>query len=129
MTNKVKKVLSTPFVKVKQGYDWLCKVELDNLIALLVLCQLLDGILTFIGVNRFGIGQEGNPLLKSLMASFGAGQTLFVVKTLAIVLLFFIRDLYTHSRKHMSFIVPCLHVILIIYTVGAIIPWMIVLCI
>jgi len=108
-------------------YARFCNVPLENLIALLVVCQILDFILTYLGVSQFGISREGNPLLRSLMYQYNPVSVLFVVKCLAIMLLYFIRDAYGKSKKDLQFIIPCLHVILIVYTVGAIIPWTIVL--
>ena len=53
---------------------------------ILALMQVLDGVLTYWGVSRFGTGVEGNPLVKSLIETFGAEPTLFSLKLLGVFL-------------------------------------------
>lgn len=111
-------------VKVWNNYK---NLSIANLTALLITCQILDGILTYIGVSNLGTSREGNPMLRSLMEIFGPGQTLFVAKLTAILLLYLIRDLYEHSPKNVTFVAPLLHLVLVVYVVVALIPWAIVL--
>ena len=47
--------------------------------------QLADGILTSIGVARYGTGVEANPLLVHSMASYGSWTTLVAAKIVAIL--------------------------------------------
>ena len=49
-----------------------------------VLAQVADGVLTYIGVGRFGIGVEANPLIASYIAVGGAGVALFGAKAFAL---------------------------------------------
>lgn len=51
--------------------------------AIFVSAQLLDGGLTYLGVNELGIGIEGNVLLATVMGAFGAAPALLGAKTLA----------------------------------------------
>jgi hypothetical protein len=52
-------------------------------LGLFVLIQLLDGVLTYWGVTRFGIDLEMNGLLSRWMVEIGPAATLVVAKTLA----------------------------------------------
>jgi hypothetical protein len=54
-------------------------------LALFVAVQIADGVLTSIGIARFGLGIEANPLLAHTMLAFGTGTTLVAAKTIAIV--------------------------------------------
>ena len=54
-------------------------------LGLFVLVQVADGVLTSIGIARFGLGIEANPLLVRTMAMFGSGTALIGAKTIAIV--------------------------------------------
>lgn len=51
--------------------------------AAFLLTQILDGILTYVGVSALGISAEGNPLLAWLMASYGEVIALAGAKSLA----------------------------------------------
>jgi hypothetical protein len=53
--------------------------------ALFVAVQLADGILTSIGVARFGTGVEANPLLVHSMAAYGSWTTLAAAKIVAVL--------------------------------------------
>ena len=50
----------------------------------LCLMQALDGILTSLGMLRFGVAMEGNPLLRFLMQEYGQAMGLGVSKAMAI---------------------------------------------
>jgi len=114
---------------VKRKYNVCCSVPAHYLVTLLIVCQVLDGFLTYFGVKRFGIEGEGNPLLRYLMSLYEPLTVLLVVKILAIILLviLYMKDIFTPEEYKMLFLVPCLYVILIFYLFGAIIPWSIVL--
>jgi hypothetical protein len=45
-------------------------------VPLFVLTVVLDGILTYIGMCRYGVGMEGNGLLRYLMEHVGVAPTL-----------------------------------------------------
>ena len=51
--------------------------------AAFLLTQVLDGILTYMGVSIFGIAAEGNPILAWLMTSYGHEVALFGAKVVA----------------------------------------------
>jgi uncharacterized membrane protein len=55
-------------------------------IALLVflLTQAFDGILTYVGVNTFGLRAEGNPVIIWLMGALGNGAGLATAKFAAV---------------------------------------------
>ena len=53
--------------------------------ALFVAVQIADGILTAIGVARYGAGVEANPLLVHSMLSYGSWTTLLAAKVVAIL--------------------------------------------
>jgi hypothetical protein len=53
--------------------------EVQVLVIFLV-AQLLDGALTYIGVQEFGIQAEGNALLTTLMQAWGTGPALVAAK-------------------------------------------------
>ena len=52
-------------------------------LALFLLVQCLDGILTYVGVTVFGIGVEGNPIILALMTHLGQGLGLLSAKLVA----------------------------------------------
>jgi len=54
-------------------------------LALFIAVQLADGILTSIGVARYGTGVEANPLLVHSMLSYGSWTTLVAAKIVAIL--------------------------------------------
>jgi hypothetical protein len=53
-------------------------------LAVFIITQVLDGALTYWGVNKFGLDVESNTWLASLMESMGAGPALLAAKTLAV---------------------------------------------
>ena len=52
-------------------------------LAVFLLAQCLDGILTYMGVVAFGIDVEGNPIIVSLMTHLGHGLGLLSAKIVA----------------------------------------------
>lgn len=59
--------------------------DLFGNVALVVflLAQLLDGMLTYIGISTFGPHMEGNPIIAWLIASLGEGPGLAAAKVAA----------------------------------------------
>jgi hypothetical protein len=53
--------------------------------ALFIAVQVADGILTSIGVSRYGTGVEANPLLVHWMLSYGLWTTLLAAMAVAIL--------------------------------------------
>jgi len=88
-----------------------------------IFLQVADGLLTFIGVSKLGIRAEGNPLLSSLMESYGVGNTLLITKFLAIVVCLMLIKL---SEKFEP-VKPALICVCVIYTLFAVLPWSIIL--
>ena len=87
--------------------------------AVLALLQALDGLLTSVGVSRFGVAVEGNPFIRALMQQFGHITALSVIKTLAVLV---IVALVILSRR-MPWVNHALGAISCLYLFSAIIPW------
>jgi uncharacterized protein DUF5658 len=85
-----------------------------TLLALFTAVQVLDAMLTWTGVLRFGTAIEANPLLAASFAHFGAGATLGAAKLFAIAC-----ALVLHLRSHYLI----LSVLTVLYVFGAIVPW------
>lgn len=90
-----------------------------GLCATLAIMQVLDGILTAIGVSAFGHNMEGNPLLRGLMTTIGEMETLFLVKLLTICAIIFLYKL-SHEMKWINTAIIGL---IGFYLCAAIIPW------
>lgn len=86
---------------------------------LLIILQALDGVLTSLGVSRYGIAAEGNPILRWLMLHFGHVQILSVVKVIAIL---FVITLSYYARK-LPWVHNAMGAISCIYVFTAILPW------
>lgn len=84
-------------------------------LALFVLCQASDGLLTYLAVSAFGHAIEGNPILATWMTLAGVGPTLLVAKTAAcacgVVL-------YAHGTHR------ALATLTALYLVVAVAPWL-----
>lgn len=87
--------------------------------ASLIGLQLIDALLTGIGVSRFGIESEGNPMLRELMVNLGAIPALTIVKMLAICAIVIMASLVRRVRwvPHALLGTCC------IYLAFAVIPW------
>lgn len=55
----------------------------DVVLVLFLICQVLDGALTYVGVVTFGRSIEANPLLEWLMGAVGEGTAVTGAKVLA----------------------------------------------
>ncbi len=86
---------------------------------LLVGCQVLDGLLTYVGLTLLGVHMEGNSFLRSLMVAYGTAPALFVVKLIA-VLLAGILMFQAHQRRWVR---PMITLLILIYLALAVIPW------
>jgi hypothetical protein len=89
----------------------------------LILLQAADGVLTSMGVSRYGVNAEGNPLLRALITEFGNVPTLGFVKCIAIV---FILALYYYSKR-LPWIQNAMGAISCVYLFAAVLPWTYVL--
>jgi hypothetical protein len=86
---------------------------------ILIVCQVLDGILTYAGLTLMGVQMEGNNLLRELMHLYGLAPTIFVAKSVAIALAIVLM-VNAHSRR---WIRPVIVVLVLIYIALAVIPW------
>lgn len=86
---------------------------------LLILLQTADGILTSMGVSRFGLSVEGNPLLRLLMEEVGHVPALALLKLSAVVVV--VGLVFLTSR--LPWIRSALGAVSCIYLFAAIIPW------
>ena len=85
--------------------------------------QIFDGVLTSMGVARFGVVMEGNPLLKSLMLTFGPANTLFAVKFLSILTV----GLLTFLARRIKWVKDIIGLLSCVYLFAAILPWLYIL--
>jgi hypothetical protein len=86
--------------------------------AAFLLTQVLDGILTYVGVSMFGIAAEGNPLLAWLMSSYGDLLALAGAKMLSAC---------CGVALYILGVDRLLAVLTLIYIAAALVPWTIVL--
>lgn len=91
--------------------------------AFLAVCQLLDGVLTWVGLNLFGLKIEGNSFLKLLMEAYGSFPVLFITKLVALVLVGFL-TVYSHRRRWFR---PVIALLCLIYLALAVIPWVFII--
>ncbi len=94
-----------------------------NLAKCLVILQIFDGILTSIGISRFGSDIEGNPFLRNLIENFGHIPVLASIKIIAV---FFVFVLAVNS-KYVPWISSALRAICYMYFFTAIVPWIYIL--
>jgi hypothetical protein len=83
-------------------------------VALFVAVQIADGVLTFAGIARFGPAVESNPLLALSIASLGAGATLSIAKSLAVVFGLILHRVGCHLA---------LALLTVLYVFAAVLPW------
>lgn len=102
----------------------MCKRVLFWAVCLCV-AQILDGVLTYLGMTRFGVNAEGNVLLHTLMNYMGVAQALLTVKLLSIYVVVFLccRDI---SERWLR---VAFKSITIFYFIFAICPWTLMLII
>ena len=102
---------------IEKGFT--LKIEALTLGVILCIMQALDGILTTIGVSRFGLEVEANPLIRGLMESYGEIFALALVKSLSIVaicVLVFLAHRVSWISKAMGYVAA-------LYLFVAILPW------
>ena len=82
--------------------------------------NIFDGVLTSMGVSKFGQMSEGNIFLRDLMMEYGTDFTLTVIKAAAIGIVFFLTVVARKSRmvKDLIGVLSC------IYLFAAILPWL-----
>lgn len=103
--------------------------EKDNITGIVLLSgllatlQVLDGVFTSIGISRFGLQIEGNPILRYLMAEFGANPTLFALKAFAILI---VVALGVISRE-VKWVRGAIAAVSLVYVFAAVLPWVYIL--
>lgn len=98
------------------------------LASILSVFQILDGTFTHMGVSRYGVEAEGNPIIKYLIEKFGATNSLFVVKFLCVVMIIFLCKKYVNSIEQV-WLFRSLSILVFLYATLAIIPWSYILLI
>jgi hypothetical protein len=116
------KITRRPTILIRVGKQSLSKKAFIIGVALAV-CQLLDGLLTYIGLTLLGVHMEGNGFLRTLMYYYGMAPALFVVKLIALAIAVGLA-LHSHRRRWMR---PVLLGIVAFYLVLAVIPWTIII--
>jgi hypothetical protein len=85
------------------------------LLAIFLVMQAVDGVLTYVAVERFGTVAEGNPLLATWIMLTGAAPALVGAKTMACVCG---AVLYVAGVHHV------LAGLSVLYLFAAVIPWL-----
>lgn len=91
--------------------------------AALVCCQLLDGILTYLGLALLGVHMEGNAFLRELMHAYGKAPVLFTIKTAAVLLVIGI-TFFSHRRRWFRWVIGAL---VCVYLALALVPWTLII--
>jgi len=107
-----------PTVLIRVGSYSMSKRALQ-LGLLLVICQVLDGFLTYAGLTMLGVSMEGNAFLRVMMEVYGTAPILILVKFMAVICIFVV-TVQAHKRK---WIRPIIVGLIVIYLAAAIIPW------
>ena len=90
----------------------------DVILLLFLLAQLLDGVLTYVGIATFGEAIEGNPLLAWYIAMFGPGVALIGAKAVAVTC----GAMLHFCARHRT-----IGVLTLIYLAAAVYPWMLIM--
>jgi Domain of unknown function (DUF5658) len=90
----------------------------DVVVIVFLLAQCFDGVFTYVGVLTFGLTIEANPLIATLMDTFGHGAALAGAKMIAAAL-----GICLHLRQ----IHGAVAVLAGFYIVVAIVPWIMIL--
>ncbi|MBN8548175.1 MAG: hypothetical protein J0M12_02545 [Deltaproteobacteria bacterium] len=93
--------------------------EIITLGLILALLQILDGVLTAVGVAHLGTEVEGNTLIRFLMEHLGYIPALVVIKTVALGV---IAGICVLSSK-VQWLEFAMKAVICIYLGAAIIPW------
>ena len=90
----------------------------DVVVIVFLLAQCFDGVFTYVGVLSFGLSIEANPLIATLMNTFGHGVALTGAKVIAALL-----GICLHLRQIHSAVA----ILAGFYIVVAIVPWVMIL--
>jgi hypothetical protein len=83
-------------------------------LAVFIMTQVLDGVLTYIGISRFGTEVEANALITWYTLSLGVGLALIGAKVFAVLCA---AILYVNQRHRI------IGVLTIVYLAAAVWPW------
>lgn len=105
---------------VKVGSEGTIQRSVFGDIALLMflVAQMLDGVLTYVGVSAYGLHMEGNPLIGWMMANMGHGPALATAKVTAG---------FFGIALHLSAVHKAVAILTVFYLAVAIVPWVAVL--
>lgn len=90
-------------------------LPIASLVALNLALQFFDGIATYVGWERHG---EMNPILSAGFAHVGAGPTLLVAKSIAIMLVLMLAMLPRRGLAFIGLAITCTA-----YTAFSFVPW------
>jgi hypothetical protein len=90
----------------------------DVVVVVFLLAQCFDGVLTYVGVMTFGLSIEANPLIATLMDTFGHGVALTGAKMVGAAL-----GICLHLRQ----VHGAVAVLAAFYIIVAIVPWIMIL--
>jgi hypothetical protein len=83
-------------------------------LAIFIVTQALDGVLTYMGIRRFGTGIEANALITWYALSVGFGRALLGAKAFAVVCA---AILYINNRHRV------IGILTVMYLAAAVWPW------
>lgn len=86
---------------------------------ILATLQVIDGILTGIGVMHFGTSIEGNAVIRNLMEIIGAGYALVIVKVIALGVV----ALLCKMSTKISWLGLAMKGVIALYLCAAVLPW------
>jgi hypothetical protein len=76
------------------------KIEQLNF-SILMVCMVLDGFFTFIGIQEYGLSIEGNPLIVYISSLIGYELALLFVKLVGIIIIYvWYKFLHSSSWLH-----------------------------
>ena len=86
----------------------------NGVLVLFLLAQACDGALTYVGIRRYGLDIEANPIVAWYVAALGVGTAMIATKTLAALCA---ATLHVWSRHR------TIGVLTILYVAVAVWPW------
>ena len=104
---------------IQGGFTASRKNEVLVLGVILALLQVLDGLLTGLGMASFGTSMEGNLLLRSLMHAIGWAPAIILVKGASIGIIVFLCG----QAGKVSWLKQAMRGVAGLYVVFAIVPW------
>src|SRR5918998_6336520 len=86
----------------------------DMALLMFLVAQMLDGVLTYVGVSVYGLHMEGNPLIGWMMANMGHGPALATAKVTAG---------FFGIALHLSAVHKAVALLTVFYLAVAVFPW------